>query len=179
MKKYDRIANVALLAVSLFFFWEGVFSDWYYSNCVSVGSPSISCLNNAYGLKDIVLIGNKWILSPFQFNISQAHPYISFSNVMGISAGLGFIGICLSVFWLTWHTGRLRAFCSMILVSGSIYFLMMIGFLRFFPYCVVEQCRITNYLPFISYYMGFEIATLAWSLALLGYFYPRLRLLVK
>ena len=154
---------LSLIASSLLFL-ECLLSDFLYSNCVSVGSPQISCLFDSYSLQPLVLVNGQWILSP----LSQAFQ-LSLPNTMGVFAGVGFLGIFASVFFLK------RSVLLSVMVSGFVYFLMMLGFERFMPYCIAGECRITNYLPWISYSLGFEVVSVAWSVAMFLYFFPRFK----
>lgn len=91
---------------------------------------------------------------------------------MGSMAGIGFTGIFFMVFVL--KGVNVHGFLSSILVSGFVYFLAMLGFIRWMPYCIAINCRVTNYLPFISYTLGFELTSFAWAIALLLYSWNRI-----
>lgn len=159
----NRILGLAILATSLFFFFESALSDMYYSNCVGVGSPGVSCLNNAYNLKSLVLYQGRWILGFFPWSIP---------DTMGRVSGVGFIGTGLS-FFLMFRQKRKRLFAS-IASCTLVYMAWMILLERYFPGCIYYGCRITNYLPWISYSLGLDIISLVFLVSLIVYYLPTL-----
>lgn len=128
-----------------FYFFEAVTTDLVYSNCYGVGSSSMYCLTPyvQYLYHVVGPVGHGYFLGMY------ATP-----DGMGIIAGICFIGIGLSLFLLKlpdWKHALRSAFLGM---SVS-YSLMMLGFAVFYPYCLEVQCRVTNYLPWMSYDVAF------------------------
>lgn len=149
-----KLLVIPLLA-SCGLFAEAVFSDLLYSNCYGVGSPSMYCLTKAGELYPLVIVQGKWILAAFEINSNPAKPYYySFSETLGFIAGISFAGIALSLLFVKFDS-ILRKFRRAFAGTSVAYMMMMFGFIIFYPYCVQVQCRVTNYLPWMSYDVAF------------------------
>lgn len=159
----DFIANYALLSLSAFYYFEALMTDFMYSNCYSVGSPLMYCLNpQSKALYPLVgPVGHGYFLG------SLATP-----DGMGIVAGISFLGIGLSILWLRWDKGKRTAILSAIVACAIAFYGLMLGFAYYFPACLIYQCRITNYLPWISYDVGFYLISLTVSIAVFLYYLP-------
>jgi hypothetical protein len=153
-----------MLAIAAVLFTEAALSDFFYSDCLSVGTPALSCTNGAAILQPLVVNGRYWYLNPFVL------PGSSIAEAMGKVAGISFLWIFAAFFLLRANrlNGRslkevAKALVQAVVFNSVIYMLFMIGVVLFIPYCLPGSCRISNEIPWLNYIQGFSIATIGLS----------------
>lgn len=129
-----KVTGIIALVSSSILFFEAVMNDFLYSLCINITSPNMSCLRNIYFLHPLLV------------------PYLANADRMGVAAGIGFLGIGASVLILS-----KRITYSLISMAGA-YILMILGFILYYPSCLFDYCRITNYIRAFSYWDGFMLS---------------------
>ena len=87
------------LGGALFFFTLAALSDYFYSDCLAIGTGFMTCTNGAAVLSPLVVNGHYWYLTPFMMPYGD-----TISQTMGRVAGISFLFIFGSFF--LWQANR-------------------------------------------------------------------------
>lgn len=159
------------LIICAILFTEAALSDYFYSDCLNIGTGYLNCTNGAAILSPLVVNGYYWYLTPFMMPYGD-----TISQTMGRVAGISFLGMFASFFlWFANKTrqGRslkvvCKAFIHALVFNAIVYSIFMVGIVIFLPYCLPGSCRISNAVYWLNYQQGFYISAIAISSYVLG-----------
>lgn len=154
------------LIISSILFTLAALSDFFYSDCLAIGTGFMTCTNGAAILAPMVTHGNYWYLTPFMMPYGD-----TISQTMGRVAGISFLFIFGSFFlWDANRSGKGKsikivgkAFAEAIVFNAIVYSIFMLGVVTFLPYCLPGSCRISDAVYWINYQQGFYISAIAIS----------------